>query len=295
MKICHYNDHLAGAIVEGRVYPIGDALIKADLLRIGYTMREVIDVLTNRPKARECTHEVIQKGSSLSLASVKLLAPILNPSSIWAAASNYRAHHAEMRARGGGSIDRSKMTKDELMAEFFLKPPSSIIGPGGPVILPKISNHVDFECELCAVIGKPARYVREEKALEYIFGYTICWDFSQRDPWGRGRQNTRNIRKGFDTFTGLGPWIVTQDEINDPQNLFITVEHNGKQVMRAYTGDMICGLRDHIRYLSSLLTLCPGDLITTGTPAGVTKLADGDRLKGRIEKIGEMEIEVRSE
>lgn len=125
-----------------------------------------------------------------------------------------------------------------------------------------------------------------------MFGYTICWDFSQREPWGRGRNNTRNIRKGFDTFTGLGPWIVTKDEINDPQDLSITVEQNGQLVMSAHTSKMICGLRDHIRFLSSVLTLYPEVLITTDTPAGVSKLSDGDHLKGSIEKIGEMKIDV---
>jgi len=154
---------------------------------------------------------------------------------------------------------------------------------------------VDFECELCAVIGKRARHVTEEEALEYVFGYTICWDISQRDPWGRGKENTRNIRKGFDTFAARGPWMVTRDEIDEPQNLLIEVEQNGKPAMRAHTSDMICGIREHIRFLSGVLTLRPGDLITTGTPAGVQKLAEGDRLKGRIEKIGEMELRVAAE
>jgi 2-keto-4-pentenoate hydratase/2-oxohepta-3-ene-1,7-dioic acid hydratase in catechol pathway len=294
MKICQYNDNQAGAVAENKVYPIGEVLIKAGFVRSGYTMREVVEVLANKPAAVQAIQDFIRTGPAMPLESVKLLAPIWDPPSIWAAAANYKAHSAEMRARGSGSTDRSNMTKEERMAEFFLKPSSSIIGPGGPVIIPAISNHVDFECELCAVIGKTARNVSEEKALEHIFGYTICWDFSQRDPWGRGRQNTRNIRKGFDTFTGLGPWIVTRDEIDDPQNLSVKVEHNGNVVMNAYTGDMVCGLRDHIRYLSSLLTLRPGDLITTGTPAGVTKLIDGDHLKGTIEKIGEMEVDVKA-
>jgi len=225
---------------------------------------------------------------------VRLLAPIENPPSIWAAAANYRAHAAEMLAASGGP-DRSRLGKDELMAEFFLKPSSSIIGPGGTILLPKISKDVDYEAELCAVIGTRARRVNEAQALEHVFGYTICWDISQRDPWGRGRQNTRNIRKGFDTFTALGPWIVTRDELPEPQDVRIEVELDGRPAMTAHTGDMICGLRDHIRFLSNVLTLRPGDLITTGTPAGVAKLAPGDKLRGRIERIGEMTLNVESE
>jgi len=294
MKICHYNAGAAGAVVGDRVYPIGEALVEAGQLRRGYTMPEAIELLANDPAAMRRAQDRARSGSFEPLRSVKLLAPLLDPPSIWAAAANYKDHQAEMRTKMG-SYDRAELSKDELMAEFFLKPVSSIIGPGEPVILPRISKDVDFECELCAVIGKKARHVTERDALDYVFGYTICWDFSQRDPWGRGRNNTRNIRKGFDTFTGLGPWIVTRDEIDDPQNLAIRVEQNGKLVMNAHTSDMICGLRDHIRFLSSVLTLRPGTLITTGTPAGVSKLAAGDRLKGSIEKIGEMEIDVRAE
>jgi 2-keto-4-pentenoate hydratase/2-oxohepta-3-ene-1,7-dioic acid hydratase in catechol pathway len=294
MKICQYNSQQAGAVVGDQVYPIGEALIKAGHLKSGYTMLEVIDALANQPAAMQRARDSLKTNSPVPLRSVKLLAPILNPPSLWAAAANYKAHQEEMRGKMGSS-DRSSLSKDDLMAEFFLKPSSSIIGPGGTVILPKISQDVDFECELCAVIGKKARYVTEETALDYVFGYTICWDISQRDPWGRGKQNTRNIRKGFDTFAGLGPWIVTRDEIDEPQNLSIKVEQNGKPAMSAHTSDMICGLREHIRFLSSILTLRPGDLITTGTPAGVRKLADGDRLKGSIEKIGEMELRVAAE
>jgi 2-keto-4-pentenoate hydratase/2-oxohepta-3-ene-1,7-dioic acid hydratase in catechol pathway len=181
------------------------------------------------------------------------------------------------------------------MAEFFLKTTSSIIGPGDTIVLPKISKLVDFECELCAVIGKSARKVTEAQSLDHVFGYTICWDISQRDPWGKGMHNTRNIRKGFDTFSALGPWIVTRDEIDEPQNLSIKVLQNGKEAMTAHTSDMICGLREHIRFLSSCLTLRTGDLITTGTPAGVSKLNHGDHLHGTIEKIGSMELYVKND
>ena len=294
MKICHYNKNEAGVVEGDKVYPIGEALVKANYVRDRYTMLGVVTALANEPGAMEIARNAAKNTKPLPLASVKLLAPILNPPSLWAAAANYRAHQAEMKIKMG-SADRAELTKDELMAEFFLKPTSSIIGPGETVILPKISKDVDFECELCAVIGKKARKVTEERALDYVFGYTICWDLSQRDPWGRGRHNTRNIRKGFDTFTALGPWIVTKDEIEEPQNLSINVEQNGKPAMTAHTSDMICGIRDHIRFLTGCLTLRPGDLITTGTPAGVKKLSDGDHLKGTIEKIGSMELEVAVE
>jgi 2-keto-4-pentenoate hydratase/2-oxohepta-3-ene-1,7-dioic acid hydratase in catechol pathway len=293
MKICQYGEHEAGAVQGERVYPIGAALVAAGHLRQGYTMQEAIDVLANRPAAMHCARHALE-GRSLALASVTLLAPIENPPSIWAAAANYKAHAAEMHAASGGP-DRSALTKDELMAEFFLKPSSSIIGPGGTIVLPRISKDVDYEAELCAVIGRKARRVSEAEALEHVFGYAICWDISQRDPWGRNRQNTRNIRKGFDSFTAIGPWIVTREELPEPQDVSIEVELNGRKAMTAHTSDMICGVREQIRFLSGILTLRPGDLITTGTPAGVAKLAPGDRLRGRIERIGEMTLNVEAE
>jgi 2-keto-4-pentenoate hydratase/2-oxohepta-3-ene-1,7-dioic acid hydratase in catechol pathway len=294
MKICHYNENEAGAVVGERIHPIGAALAAAGHLKPGYSMLEVIDALANVPAAMQCARDTLRSGASIALAAAKLLAPILNPPSLWAAAANYKAHQAEMLAKSGGP-SRAELTKDDLMAEFFLKPSSSIIGPGDTIVIPRISKHVDFEAELCAVIGKRARRVSEAQALDCVFGYTICWDISQRDPWGRDRQNTRNIRKGFDTFTALGPWIVTKDELPEPQDVRIDVELNGRHAMTAHTSDMICTLREHIRFLSSVLTLRPGDLITTGTPAGVAKLAPGDKLKGRIERIGEMTLNVEAE
>ncbi|MFH1605064.1 MAG: fumarylacetoacetate hydrolase family protein [Pseudomonadota bacterium] len=295
MKICQYNSNEAGAVVGDKVYPIGAALVRAGHARSSYTMLEIIDALANKPGAMDLIRDVAKTGAPIALSSVKLLAPITNPPSIWCAASNYRAHQQEMVERVRSTGATQNMSKEELMSEFFLKPVSSIVGPGGNVILPKVSKHVDFECELCAVIGKTARKVSAEKALDHVFGYLMLWDLSQRDPWGIGRQNTRNIRKGFDTFTGLGPWIVTADEIPDPHNLKFHVDQNGQTKMSAWTGDMICNLFDHIPFLSGCVTLTPGTLITTGTPAGVQRLAPGDHLKGVMEKIGEMELRVVAE
>ena len=293
MKICCYDNGLPGLIEGGSIFPLRDALATAGATRAGASMAEVVDALANHPSAAAAL-ATARKGKAVALASARLLAPVDNPPAIWAAAANYGAHQAEMKERVG-SYDRTQLAPDDLMAEVFLKPVSSIIGPGGTVILPKISRHVDFECELCAVIGRTARKVSAENALDYVYGYTMCWDISIRDPWGKGRHNTRNIRKGFDTFCGLGPWIVTRDEIREPQDVHISVEQNGKNVMQAHTADMINGLRDLIRFLSSVTTLKPGTLLTTGTPAGVSQLADGDRLKGTLTGIGTMELKVGAE
>jgi 2-keto-4-pentenoate hydratase/2-oxohepta-3-ene-1,7-dioic acid hydratase in catechol pathway len=293
MKICSYNDGTPGLIDGDSIYPLREALASAGATRPGAGMAEIVDALANHPAASRALASAKQ-GKPVALASARLLVPVDNPPAIWAAAANYRDHQVEMQERVGAYY-RGDMAPDDLMAEVFLKPNSSLLGPGGTVLLPKIAKHVDFECELCAVIGKTARKVPAEKALDYVFGYTLCWDISIRDPWGKGRHNTRNIRKGFDTFCGLGPWIVTRDEIKEPQDLRIDVEQNGRNVMKAHTADMINGLRELIRFLSSVSTLKPGTLLTTGTPAGVSKLADGDRLKGTITGIGTMELKVAAD
>ncbi|MDR5855245.1 fumarylacetoacetate hydrolase family protein [Caballeronia sp. LZ062] len=292
MKICRYNEGLPGLIEGENIYPLADALVTAGATRVNATMTEVVDALANHPSARDAI-AAARRAHAVPLAQAKLLAPIDNPPAIWAGAANYRSHQAEMTDRVG-AYDRSQFSADDLMAEVFLKPSSSIVGPNGTVILPKIAKHVDFECELCVVIGRTAKNVSAEQALDYVYGYTLCWDISIRDPWGR-RHNTRNIRKGFDTFCGVGPWFVTRDEISEPQDLRINVEQNGRTVMRAHTKDMINGVRDLIRFLSSVTTLKPGTLITTGTPAGVSQLFDGDRLKGTIDGIGSMELDVAAD
>ena len=223
MKICHYNSKQAGVVDSDKVYPIGDALVKAGHVRSGYTMLEVIDALANQPTAMQCAREALKSGSPVPLSAVKLLAPIYNPGSLWAAAANYKAHQAEMRIKMG-SADRAALSPDELMAEFFLKPTSSIIGPGDTVILPKISKDVDFECELCAVIGKKARNVTENNALDYVFGYTCVNDVTARDLQKVDGQFTRG--KGFDTFCPMGPLIAAG---LDPSRLGVETFINGER------------------------------------------------------------------
>ena len=164
MKICSYNNALPGLIEGDTVYPLADALSSLGATRVGASMAEVFDALSNSSKAKEAVAQA-RLGHGLPLSSVHLKSPLDNPPAIWAAASNYRAHQAEMIERVG-SYDRSQFSPDELMAEIFLKPASSLVGPGGTVILPKIAKHVDFECELCAVIGKEARNVSEAQALD---------------------------------------------------------------------------------------------------------------------------------
>ena len=146
MKICRYNDSSTGLIEADRVYPLDQVLASMGAVKVGASVQDQIAALSNPSLALDA-RALALKAPSLALADVKLLVPVDNPPAIWAAAANYKAHQAEMIGRVGSS-DRSHLSADELMAEIFLKPNSSLVGPSGTVILPKISKHVDFECEL---------------------------------------------------------------------------------------------------------------------------------------------------
>lgn len=211
-----------------------------------------------------------------------LLAPLL-PTDILCIGVNYRAHAAET----GSAIPQNPM--------LFIKASGTLNDPGRPIVIPRNSQMVDFEAELCVVIGKAARHVSKENALDYVFGYTCANDVSARD-WQRekslgGGQFARG--KSFDTFCPLGPWIVTKDEIPDPNNLAIACRINGQTMQNSNTRDMIYDVPALIASLSSTLTLRPGAVILTGTPEGVGMgrtppvwLKPGDQVEIEVEKIG---------
>ena len=165
MKVCRYNEGRIGLIENDAIYPLGEALSGAGLARVGATMTEIVEALGS--KSANAAVANARDSASIPLSSARLLAPTDNPPAIWAAAANYRSHQSEMSKRVG-AYDRSGLSPDELMAEIFLKPSSAIIGPGETVVLPKMARHVDYECELCAVIGAVARNVSAERALDYV-------------------------------------------------------------------------------------------------------------------------------
>jgi 2-keto-4-pentenoate hydratase/2-oxohepta-3-ene-1,7-dioic acid hydratase in catechol pathway len=175
----------------------------------------------------------------------------------------------------------------------FMKAPSCLSGPNDPIMLPRGSVKTDWEVELCAVIGEQALYVEREDALSYVAGFAICNDVSERHlqlecgpSWDKG--------KGCDTFGPVGPWLVTPDEVGDPQALNLWLEVNGRRFQLGSTQKMIFSVAEIVCYVSSLMTLDPGDLITTGTPPGVglgqkpepVYLKAGDRVHLGIDKLG---------
>ncbi len=204
------------------------------------------------------------------IEEIKLLAPV-QPSKIVCVGRNYVAHAKEHDA---------EVPEVPLL---FMKPPSSVIGPDETIYLPPQSQQVEHEAELAVVMGKRGRWLAAEETLEHVLGYTMANDVTARDLQQRDGQWTRG--KGFDTFCPAGPWIDT--EFN-PADALVTCRVNDELRQMASTRDMVFGVRQLIAYITSVMTLEPGDLILTGTPAGVGPLKAGDRVTVAIDGLGEL-------
>jgi 2-keto-4-pentenoate hydratase/2-oxohepta-3-ene-1,7-dioic acid hydratase in catechol pathway len=213
-----------------------------------------------------------------AVADVEVLAPLSAPGKLLAAAANYQDHVTET---GGEPLDKSR-----LVPRLFLKPATSIVGPGVPVQLPSLSKEVDWEAELTVVIGRRTKDIAVEQALQVVAGYCTSNDVSARSvDYGFERDSDDKAvwffdwlaGKWFDGFAPLGPWLVTADEIADPQDLSVDLEVNGVSRQHGSTKDMIFTVAELVAHASRLTTLEPGDLIMTGTPSGVGA-ATGDYL-----------------
>ena len=221
---------------------------------------------------------ITETGETLVLSDVTLLAPC-EPSKIVALGLNYRDHAAEF----GHQVPEEPL--------IFLKPSTAVIGPEAAIIYPKMSRRVDYEAELAVVIGKTAHRVREDEALEYVLGYTCLNDVTARDVQKKDGLFTR--AKGFDTFAAMGPWIETA--IGDPDNVMVEAYLNGEPRQHASTSNMVFGVRRLIAFISEVMTLLPGDVISTGTPSGIGPMRPGDVVEVRVEGIGTLRNRVLAE
>jgi 2-keto-4-pentenoate hydratase/2-oxohepta-3-ene-1,7-dioic acid hydratase in catechol pathway len=223
----------------------------------------------------------------IPLDEATLLAPAVNPSKIVAAASNYAAHVAEMHE----VQERTLGAVEPWMMEFdvFLKAPSSIAGPRDDICLPpeEAASEIHHEAELVAIVGTGGRRIPAREALDAIVGYTIGLDITVRGKADRSR------RKSYDTFSPLGPWLVTSDEAGDPADMRIELDRNGVRRQQVAVRDMLVPVGRIVAYASTVMTLLPGDVIFTGAPPGVGPIASGDKLRVRISRLGEMEVGVR--
>lgn len=233
------------------------------------------------------------------LGTVQLLAPVLYPGNIFCAGANYKDHVAEMARSMKQPVGPNAKELGELPWHFIKVSRSAVVGTNAVARLPSYCTDIDWEIELAAVIGTPAKDVPIERALDYVAGYTIANDLSARDI---GRKHTSLgspfyydwiTMKNFDDSCPLGPWIVPASQIPDPQSLALKLWLNGELMQNSHTSQMIFSVAEQISMLSSRLTLQPGDIVLTGTPAGVGLprgifLKSGDLLRLWIENIGEL-------
>ncbi|MFZ0531350.1 MAG: fumarylacetoacetate hydrolase family protein [Propionicimonas sp.] len=211
-------------------------------------------------------------GERLPLADVRLVSPVIPRSKVIGIGRNYAAHAAEL----GNEVPEVPIV--------FLKPNTSVIGPGEPIVCPPETSDLHYEGELAVVIGRICRRVPAERAAEVIFGYTVANDVTCRDLQATDGQWTR--AKGYDSFCPLGPWIATHLDLAEAGRLELQTTLNGNQVQSASTALMLRGIAELIAHVSSFTTLLPGDVILTGTPAGVGPMRPGDRVSVTIGGIG---------
>ena len=277
-------------------------------LRVGERGNEIPAILDDKNNIRNLSNifkdltpenlnfENLDKIKNFDINSLPLLdknqrigSCVFKPANFFAIGLNYKAHAAETN---------SNTPKEPIV---FNKSPNCIVGPNDDIVIPKFSKSLDHEVEIAIVIGKKAKYVKEEEAQDYIIGYCICNDISERE-WQKDRGGQWVKGKSGDTFGPLGPYLVTKDEIRDPSNLNLTLDLNGKRRQTGNTSLMIFNFNFLISHISQFITLMPGDVITTGTPAGVGMgmtppdyLKDGDEMILKVDNLGVQRLKVVKE
>jgi 2-keto-4-pentenoate hydratase/2-oxohepta-3-ene-1,7-dioic acid hydratase in catechol pathway len=262
--------------------------------------RTVLEILQRGPDCLTTLARLAQSAKpAISLDSAKLLAPIQQPGKLLALAGNYSEHLKEASVHRGFKLGLSDSPKNTTVPRPFLMPPTVVIGPGDEIPWPEYSRDIDYEIELGVVIGKKVKSIPAQQALNAVAGYTIVNDVSARTvTFSKGRQQRPwddfydwLNGKWADGFLPMGPFLLTADQVPDVQNLKLTLKVNDETRQNANTAQMIYPVADIISFLSHLMTLEPGDIIATGTPAGVglaTKnfLKAGDRIEASIEMLG---------
>ena len=282
MKIARIKDILAGETYAILSNDAGKLITRSEIQeQTGIPLPPTVkDFIFN-----DWTNEVMAYQKDLeydtSLDAVELLAPLPNPPTIICLAFNYYDH----------AKDAGLMPSDEPV--IFIKPRTTLNSPYSDIICPPFVKRLDYEAEIAVVIGKRTKAVSEEEALDSVFGYMIMHDVSARDIQFKDKQFTRG--KGIDTFAPCGPWITTKDEISDPQNLAIITRVNDEIRQNSSSLNMVIPIKRIISSLSSVMTIEAGDIISTGTPAGVAMsmadpkyLKDGDIVEITIEKLGKI-------
>ena len=284
MKICRFDDNRLGLVQGDHVLDVTAALDALPAYR--YPLPRTDQLIENLDMLKPHILEAAKGAKAIPLAQVKLLSPVANPGKIVAAPVNYKAHLEE--SRNDVEINFNRKVIEIQTIGLFLKATSSIVGASEGVAVSMPERRNDHEIELVAIIGKPARNVSKEDALDYVAAYCIGLDMTIRG------QEERSMRKSLDTFTVLGPWMVTADEVGEPNSQQMVLTVNDEPRQNANTGDLILNVRDLISWASTFYTLQPGDILMTGTPDGVNRVVPGDTIHATIEKIGGMKVKVRA-
>lgn len=287
MRICRFDKDRLGVVIGDMVHDVSAA---QDEIRAAapYDMKGDA-VIAALPQWRARLEKMAASVPGKPLAQVKLLAPVARPSKLMAAPTNYRKHIEEMskvaEVHAGGV---RRFSTDIGEAGIFLKANSSLVGPseGVPIRFPDKRN--DHEIELVLIIGKEGSRIPRDKAMDYVAAYSLGLDMTVRGP------QDRSFRKSCDGYSVLGPWIVTADEIADPDNVPLSLSVNGETRQDTNTSYLIYDIRRLIEFASEYYTLYPGDVYYTGTPEGVGPVKAGDTMVGRsVAVLGELEVKVR--
>jgi len=286
LKICRFDDNRLGIVDGANVRDVTAALDVLPPARYPFPTHDVfiahLDEVVARAKA------LVPSARVLALDAVTLLSPVANPGKLVAAPVNYEKHLAEVKGDASLHQNTAGHTLTIHKAGVFLKATSSLAGAGEGVALRMPDRRTDHEVELAFVIGRTASRVPRAEALGYVAGYTIGLDISIR-----GTED-RSFRKSADTYSVLGPWLVTADEIVDPGTLDLEISVNGERRQHSNTRHMTLGVAELIEMASAIYTLHPGDVVFTGTPEGVSPIEPGDEIVATIQSIGTMSVRVRA-
>jgi 2,4-didehydro-3-deoxy-L-rhamnonate hydrolase len=284
MKICRFDEDRLGIVDDDQVLDVSQALDAIPGQR--WPMAHGDPLILNFKAVLAAAKKLAPKAKRKPLAKVKLLSPVPNPGKIIGAPINYNDHIAESIKDPGIAHGRTNIQKGIGEWGLFLKANSSLIGFGEEIRLRWPERRNDHEVELALVIGKEGNRIPREKALEHVCAYAIGLDMTVRGP------ELQCFRKSIDTYSVLGPWLVTADEVGDPNNLDLWIKVNGELRQSSNTKYLVYDVERLIEFGSSMYTLHPGDIIMTGTPAGVAPVKPGDALHAYVEGVGEADIRI---
>jgi len=287
MKICRFDKNRLGIVQGDEVLDVTKAL--EAIPEQSWPLAQGDPLILNFKRVLAAAKKLAPNAKRKRLAKVKLLSPVSNPGKIIGAPINYNDHIAESIKDPGIAHGRTNIQKGIGDWGLFLKANSSLIGFGEEIRLRWPERRNDHEVELALVIGKRGSKIPREKALEYVCAYSIGLDMTVRGP------ELQCFRKSIDTYSVLGPWLATADEIGDPNDLDLSIRVNGELRQNSSTKYLVYDVERLIEFASAMYTLHPGDIIMTGTPAGVSPVKPGDLLHAYVQGVGESDIRIATD